>query len=460
LFDMSRVSFGPGTLALMNQSALASPSSQLRAIMTNTSWPIYVVDNNTIAFRLTNPFAYFLGTLVTEGGLIYDAQWAMKNGGLGTPSSPNSYFNQNPIPGTGPYQFTKVAENAYVQFTQNPTYWGRNLTAAQIAANPALDPGHVKNVIIYDTPDDLARYTDLSTGGVQIAAIQNADWNLVQQGADKYQYTILPPESGLVTGLAMNVLVYPTNITAVRQAIAHAINYTELSNKLFFGKMSPWVGPEYPAWNQYYNLGNFSQYQYNVTLAKQYLAKANVSNPTLTYNLENSCGYCVARAEVVQGDLAQIGITVNLVVLTSSNWCAQLCGSYSTNVQNPSPLGNLNDIGGSAWAPGTLTPADFWNTFVSNASFTGNGAIYSNPAVQACVNAFTSLSNTTQIQSLCKAAQQQIYNDAPYVWFGVLSLWYAGGSEVWQKGVVSNFYLDPVWTGYNTEPLFNTVTFG
>ncbi len=162
----------------------------------------------------------------------------------------------------------------------------------------------------------------------------------------------------------------------------------------------------------------------------------------------------------MQSDLAQIGITVNLDVLTSSNWCAQLCGSYSANVQNPSAMGNLNDLGGSDWAPGALTPADFWITFVSNTSLTGNGAIYSNPVVQACVNAFTSLTNTTQIQSLCKTAQEQIYNDTPYVWFGVMSLWYAGGSEVWQKGVVSNFYLDPVWTGYNTEPLFNTVTFG
>ena len=459
-FNMTNVNFGPATLTLLNQSSLATPSQQALSLMGNTTWPIYVVNSDTIAFHLESPFAYFLGTIVTEGGLIYDSQWVFDNGGLGTPASPNSYFNQHPIPGTGPYEFSAIAEDNYAQFVQNPTYWGKSLNQSQIAANPALDPGHVKNVIIYYKPDDLARYTDLASGSVQIAAIQNADWNLVQQSPNKYQYTVLPPESGLVTGLAMNVLLYPTNITLVRQAIAHAINYTQLSQQLFFGQMAPWVGPEYPAWGQYYDLGNFSQYQYNLTLAQQDLTKANVSNPTLTYYLEDSCGYCVTRAEIVQSDLAQIGITVNLDVLTSSNWCAQLCGSYSTNVANPSAMGNLNDLGGSDWAPGALTPADFWITFVSNTSLTGNGAIYSNPVVQACVNAFTSLTNTTQIQSMCKTAQEQIYNDTPYVWFGVMSLWYAGGSEVWQKGIVSNFYLDPVWTGYDTEPLFNTVTFG
>jgi len=459
-FNMSSVNFGPSTLALLNQSGLLNPSQQALSIMMNSSWPIYVLDSSTIAFHLENPFQFFPGTLVTEAGLVFDSQWVLEHGGFGTATSPNSYFNQNPIPGTGPYEFTAVSENAYAKFAQNPTYWGNSLSQAQIAANPALDPGHVKNVIIYYKPDDLARYTDLATGNVQISAIQNADWNLVQAGAGKFQYTVLPPQSGLVTGLSMNVLLYPTNITDVRLAIAHAINYSQLSSQLFFGQMSPWIGPEYPAWSQFYNLGNSSQYQFNDTLASQYLAKSNVSNPTLTYYLEDSCGYCVTRAEIVQSDLSAIGITVNLNVLSSGNWCAQLCGSYSTNVGNPSAMGNLNDLGGSTWAPGALTPADFWITFVSNTSLTGNGAIYSNPTVQACVNAFTTISNTSEIRSLCNAAQARINADAPYVWFGTLSLWYAGGSEVWQKGVISGFYLDPVWTGFNTEPIFNTVTFG
>ncbi len=154
-FNMTNVNFGPATLTLLNQSSLASPSQQAVSLMENTTWPIYVVNSNTIAFHLESPFAYFLGTIVTEGGLIYDSQWVFDNGGLGTPASPNSYFNQHPIPGTGPYEFSTIAEDNYAQFVQNPTYWGKSLNQSQIAANPALDPGHVKNVIIYYKPDDL-----------------------------------------------------------------------------------------------------------------------------------------------------------------------------------------------------------------------------------------------------------------------------------------------------------------
>jgi len=96
---------------------------------------------------------------------------------------------------------------------------------------------------------------------------------------------------------------------------------------------------------------------------------------------------------------------------------------------------------------------------VSNQSFLGNYAIYSNPTVQACVNGFTSSSNVTYIQVLCTKGQAQIYNDAPYAWFGVNRLWYVDGSLVWQKSVVQNFYVDQVWSGQDLAPMFNTVTF-
>jgi ABC-type transport system substrate-binding protein len=111
------------------------------------------------------------------------------------------------------------------------------------------------------------------------------------------------------------------------------------------------------------------------------------------------------------------------------------------------------------WAPNALTPADNWVTFVSNQSIYGNSAIYYNPTVQACVNAFTATSDVTSIQSLCTKAQAQLYNDAPYAWLGVSGLWYGGGSFVWQKGAVRSFYFDPIWSGGNTAPLFNTITF-
>jgi len=358
--------------------------------------------------------------------------------------------------------FTQVSENEFIKLSQYSNYWGKSLTPAQIAANPALDPGHVPNVLINNRPDDISRYTDLSTGAAQIAPVFQTNWNLVTANPSKFGYTLLPPSSGLTLGLALNTQIYPTNITLVRQAIVRAINYSDIFSTVFYGQISPWVGPEYPAWSNFYNLGNFTPYQFNLTLAEQDLNESGVnvtSLPTLTFPIDSNCGFCTASSEIVQADLALIGINVNLVVMTGSNWCAILCNGYSTEISDPSQLGSISQLAGIVAAPLGLTPADYWIDFVSNTSPIDNQAIYYNPTVQSCVNALTSSANVSQIQSICTQAQAQVYNDAPYDWWGVGGLWYGAGSMVYLKSVIKGYYLDPTWTGYNQLPLFNTVTF-
>jgi ABC-type transport system substrate-binding protein len=175
-------------------------------------------------------------------------------------------------------------------------------------------------------------------------------------------------------------------------------------------------------------------------------------------SVPSSCAFCINIAQVVQSDLSQIGITLDINVVQSSTYYASY-GSYSSSLQSAAQIGHLSLLAVN-WAPATITPADYWVTFVSNQSLYGNSAIYYNPTVQACVDAFTATSDITSIQSLCTKAQAQIYNDAPYAWMGVSGLWYSGGSFVWQKDVIRSFNFDPLWSGQDTAPLFNTVTFG
>ena len=460
VFNYTGVNFGPSTLALFNQSGVINPSPQALSIMENSSWPIYVTGPYQLVMHLSGPFDWLPGTLLTYAGLVYDTQYVLDHGGFGTPSSPNIYFNQNPIPGTGPYVVSQISEDSYVKFTQSPNYWGDSLTAAEIKAQPLFDPGHVKNVIVYAKTDDVSRYIDLSQGTVQISDIESNDWSLVTSNP-QFGYVKLPSWAGLVSLLGLNTQVYPTNITLVRQAIVHAINYTDLYDTAYLGQMSPYVGPEYPAWSQFYDLGGLQPYQYNVTLAEQDLAEANVTNmPTFTLRIETGCEACINGAQVVQTDLAQIGIDVDIVILSGSQYLS-VYGSYTTTVQDAQQIGQLSWVdGGEGWGAFALTPADYWVSFVSNQSLWGNWAAYSNPTVQACVNAFTQTSNVTEIQQLCTAAQQQIYSDAPYAWVGTFGLWLpTGGSTAYNKNVISGFLLDPTWGGQSSLPIFNTVTF-
>jgi ABC-type transport system substrate-binding protein len=460
LFDMSQVRFGPSTIALLNQSGLINPNQVALAVMTNGSWPIHTTSAGQIVFHLKTPFIWFLGNMIAWDGLVFDEQWVFQHGGLGKPGSPNTYFNQHSIPGTGPYVVSGYAENAFVKFAQNPNYWGSNLTAVQVRANPLLDPGHAKNVLINFKPDDVVRYTDLSTDVAQISAVQTPNWSLVLSNPE-YHYLKVPPWNGIVALMPFNMHLYPTNITAVRQAIVHAINYTDIAQKAYLGQLYPMVGPEYPGWKDFYDLGNLQPYQYNVTMAQQILARAQIDTsklPPLQFVIYSSCSACTNAAQVIQSDLGNIGLQVNIVIQQQSVFFSGY-GSYATNLQNSASLGNM--IIDSGWAPNALTPADNWLSFVSNGSLFGNWGAYYNPLVQKCVDSFTSTTDITSIQTLCTAAQKQIYDDAPVAWLGGYGLFEpSGGSLVWKRGVVKGFLVDPVWSGQSTSPILNTVTFG
>jgi ABC-type transport system substrate-binding protein len=462
LFNMTPVEFGPATVTLINQSSgLNNPTPQAQAVMMNSSWPIYVVNSNTIAFHLVNSFPWFLGTLPGLIGQIYDANWVMDHGGFGTPTSINNYFTLNPIPGTGPYYVSDVSNQQYVEFTQNPNYWGKNLPASIIQSNPLISPGQAKNVILYAKLDDSVRYLDLSTGAVQISYIGPGNWVQILQDPQKYGYLSMPSDAGLVAAETLNTQLYPTNITDVRLAIVHAINMTDVIDKSY-GAGTQFVGPEYPAWPQFYDLGNYTPYSYNLTLAENYLTQAGFPNgkglPALSYTVD-TCGYCSERAQIIQSDLAQIGITVNINIYTGSNWCAIACQSFQGYQGELTQVGNIEDIGGNNWGPTFLSPAEYWVAFASNVSAYGDTALFATSTSNGCAQSFFNGSSIPTIQSICGQAQQQLYNSGAYFGWTVLKYFHGASSTAWLSSEIKNVYFDPFWSGITIDPIFNTVVY-
>jgi ABC-type transport system substrate-binding protein len=457
---MANVDFGPTTLSLLTSSGLTNPSSQVITMMRNQSWPIYITGPYQIVFQLNNPFQWFPALLCPVQ--IWDLQWELQHGGPGTPAAPTSYMNTNPAPGTGPYMVTGFSQNSFVKFSQNPNYWGKNLTSSEIAANVLLNPGHVPSVIMYYRSDDVARFTDLSSGAAQIADILSSDWSSIKTNPNTYNYVVSPTWSSTAFGIALNTQLYPTNTTAFRQAIFHAINYSDVINKALGGEGVVGMAPEYPSFKQFYDLGNLAPYSYNLSEAIQILKQNGIdtsSLPDLTLEAVSGCDWCLNAAQVIQSDLSQINVTVNIDVVLGSTYYPYAIGPYSSMVNNKAQLGNVNFVCALSATPDAFTPADAWTTFVSNQSQLCNLAVYSNPIVQQCVSSWFNGSSVSQITGVCTQAQKQIYNDAPYVFF-VPRLWWIDGSTVWLKnGPVASFYMDPEFSGENTEPFFNTVTF-
>ncbi len=202
-----------------------------------------------------------------------------------------------------------------------------------------------------------------------------------------------------------------------------------------------------------------SPYSYNVTLAEQDLAKANITNmPAITYYMPNDWQAGEVMGEVIQSDLAAINITVNIQLAQVSDYDSNF-GTYSFNLNNTANEGQITVCGGFTWGPSELTPADAWVDFLSNTSTWGNTAVYYNPVVQNGIDTFFTSDNVSLIKSAIKQAQIQVYNDAPMVTIQ-LGLLYGDGSLVWQNGVIKSFLVNPLTTGEDTMPIINTVTFG
>jgi len=261
--------------------------------------------------------------------------------------------------------------------------------------------------------------------------------------------------------MAMNTQIYPTNNTDLRLAIVHALNYSKIIQTAVFGFGLPLVGPETPNFGAYYDPGNVPQYQYNLTLAAQYLAQAGFPNgkglPTLNMAVDqNAAFYEEPQAELIQAELSQIGISTNIVVEVASQYYSYF-GTYAYELQNAKNIPTITFDGSVPYAPDFMTPIDYWSFFVTNYTLFGNYAIYSNSIVNTNVAYMFSSNNQTAILQHLAVAQQQIMKDAPYAWLYDAQLPLAAGSYAYNKHVIGGFLADPNLEGVDTPPILNTI---
>jgi peptide/nickel transport system substrate-binding protein len=460
LVNTTSVNFGQAQVSILQASGLANPSQAALALMSNQNLPIYVTGPYQIVINLREPYPYFLNMLAGDATEQYDMQFLLNNGGFpiyGTPQF--GAYETTIIPGTGPYMISNFSANAYINFVQNPTYWGKNLTAAEIKSNPYLNPGNVKNVNVNYKPDDLSRYTDLSDGVAQISMVESQDWPLIVNNPSTYAYSTLPSSANIFFVLSLNTARYPTNVTDVRLAIAHAINYTLLYSQIFNNKLSPFFGPETPGYGPLYDVGNYGQYSYNVTLAQDYLKAANIANfPTIYWSLPSGFTAVTSVAQEIQSELsANLGINVDIEQYTYSEYIAPYNNGFAVNTANSTNLAQMTIMGGQDYGQLTETPIDDWVTFASSAGF--NPSLWASPNINELLSAMTNGSSTAVVQSIEGTIESQMYNQVPYIWLGIPQLMLVDGSLAYKTSVIKSFYIDPSWTGANMGPVFNTIVF-
>jgi peptide/nickel transport system substrate-binding protein len=414
------------------QNSMNVPDPTTQALASHTVG-VTVIDSMTVRFHLVKPAPDFLPFLTQDD--VVDPHYVDTHGGV-TPGQSNTYMNLNPM-GTGPFVMREWVQNDHITLVRNPTYFGGvTYQGTKIFPTPYLD-----EVIIRFVPDVTTRLTDLQSGAAQVAV---TDWEHLGTGIPGVGL----PNVGLsvtMVMIALNTAKAPTNNLLVREAIAHAINYTEIDQTVYHGYIKPTIGPV--SLGVFGHDPNLKQYSYNTTLSAQLLTQAGYPKGSglqpVSFVYATDYPESQMIGQIIQSNLAQVGIKVNLVGVPFSSELA-LWAQPVNSTQEP----NMGWVS-CTWVPvPTACPSYF---YPSSAPI--NWPHFNNSEVDRLWNDAKYQQNATiRAQDYYEIAEIT-YDNVWWIWLGQ-PIDMLPSSPMLISNSVRGIYYDPVFANID----FSTVT--
>jgi peptide/nickel transport system substrate-binding protein len=272
------------------------------------------------------------------------------------------------VVGTGPFTFGQWQPGNSLTLAKNPHYWKQGL--------PLLD-----SVTLRVIPQPQALTAALQSGQVQMNVDVSPQSVAALKGNSKFNLIYEDNQDGGFY-VACNVKVPPLNNKLVRQAIAWAIDRERILKQVFLNDgivtSVPWA-PSSPAWTK----RDAHHYHYNPTRAKALLRKAGASGAKITLAISTGNPGPSAAVQIVQANLAAIGMKTQIVTFDNAQYTANLVG------------GKFTGLFSEAHAFGDLHPASLVLgalPFRAN----GNASNYSSPQYTKLVNRVWTANSPTQ----------------------------------------------------------------
>jgi peptide/nickel transport system substrate-binding protein len=419
-FTAEAVRYSFNRVLLMNQP----PSWILAQVLDANS--VEVVDNYTVRIHLLKPYSNFLALISTVTASIIDPVAVEAHGGV-KPNETNPWVDTNTA-GTGPFFVSEWVKGDHITLRRNPYYWGQQ---------PFFE-----KVVLYFKSSAQSRLLDLKSGAAQVAVVD------VNHVADIMgQPHIIVQDLGLtyhIDFLFLNTKKFPFNITLVRQAVAHAIDYDSIMQEINRNLTVRFVGP-IPRGMEGYD-DSLSPYAYNLTLAKELLARAGFPDgkgiPPLTYIYYARDASVALIAQKVQEDLSALGLEVRVVGLPFSTYIDTLLGN-PTDPKTP-------EMGWTEWYPDYAAPDDYVVPF-TNPGFPPvgwNPAFWSNETVTQLIAQAPYVLDQAARTAMYHQIIRIMYDQVPYIWLGQFKGYYVYREEV--KGVSFN----PMLAGMNYASMY------
>nr|WP_328702952.1 ABC transporter substrate-binding protein [Arenibaculum pallidiluteum] len=347
------------------------------------------VDDYTVRFKLKRPEAPFIANMAMMFASILSAEYADFQMKKGTPEK----LDQEPI-GTGPFTFVNYQKDAQIRYRANDQYFrGRE----------KLD-----NLVFSITSDASVAYQKLKAGECHVMPYPNPA-DLASMRTDP-NINLMSQEGLNVGYLAFNVTKKPFDDKRVRKALNMAIDKKAIIEAVYQGAGVAAHNPIPPTiWS--YNKET-KAYPYDPDQAKKLLAEAGLANgfETDLWAMPVKRPYnpnAQRIAELVQADLAKLGIKANIV---SYEW-----GEYRKRAQQGEHM--MAQLG---WTGDNGDPDNFLNVLLGcDAARAGgsNIAKWCNQPFNDLVTKARQSSDKAERTKLYEQAQAIFVEEAP--WFAI-----------------------------------------
>lgn len=205
--------------------------------------------------------------------------------------------------GTGPYKLDNWRRGSTLSLKRFDSYWGEKPTNGEVVFNYFTDATALNNALL--------------TGAVDvITGVQSPD--SLAQFKDNPEFAVSEGKSTTKELLAFNDRVEPFSNVKVRKAIARAIDKKKLLDSIWGGYGSL-IGSFVPPTDPWYvDLTGVDPY--DVDGAKALLAEAGHADGfTFSLDTPNYDPHPIV-AQFIKSELAKVGITVNINVITANEW--------------------------------------------------------------------------------------------------------------------------------------------
>lgn len=352
-----------------------------------------------VTVKLKKPDATWQYVLATSAGMIVKKDYAEEKGtDFGSAAGG--------IIGTGPFKYEGWTSGSKVILIKNENYWDKS-------AKTNLD-----EIVFSIIADDTTLATALKSGQIDMAA--NYSTNLNETLAAYDNVTVYDTPGMGIHYLAFNTARAPFDDVNVRRAIGYAIDLNSISKNIIKdtgtkGGRLPMTDSlftvEAQVWKDY--AAALSEHEYNIKKAKECLESSSVPDGfscQLMVSQASSQRYDVAL--VVQQSLAEVGIDVEVVTVTSDEF-------YTYQFGNVLDSGGVRDYDMlvATWGSDYPDPAGNLNPLytISNIDAGGyNSASYRNTKVDSLLTEANNCTDDAQRVEMLLAVCDIIVEDMPY----------------------------------------------